>query len=249
MLRNDMLIQAEQLTPALTAFEYEGNALDIAIRRGEIVSLIGPDYSGKSDWLRTLTGVNTPRSGVLHLLGKTVDSFTRADWVETRKQLAYVKSDNTILSAANALQNVMLPASYHHVADSKTLRTRATRLLTELGIFDLISLPAFLRKDQRFRIAIARALILQPAALALDNPFVMLDAIAAETLQHYLIRRVQEQNMALLILTHNIEFALKVSDQILFITPSEVLRFDRQHRIQDCDKPFVQNFINKKTPC
>ncbi|HHO59679.1 MAG TPA: ABC transporter ATP-binding protein, partial [Thiotrichales bacterium] len=57
MLRNDMLIQAEQLMPALTAFEYEGNALDIAIRRGEIVSLIGPDYSGKSDWLRTLTGV------------------------------------------------------------------------------------------------------------------------------------------------------------------------------------------------
>ena len=249
MMNNEVLIQAEQLTPSLTGFEYEGNALDLCIRKGEVVSLIGPDYSGKSDWLRTLTGVSTPSSGKLSLLGKHIGDFKRADWVETRKQLAYVKSDNAILSAANALQNVTLPASYHQIADNKTITSNATRLLAELGIFDLISLPAYLRKDQRFRIAIARALILQPAALVLDNPFTMLDAIAAETLQHYLIRRVREQDMTLVILTHNIAFARAHSDQIIFITPDEVLRFDQQNRIQDCEKPFVKKFINNRIPC
>ena len=248
---NEMtLVQARQLLPSLAAFEYEGNALDISIQQGEVVSIIGPDYSGKSDWLRTLVGVREADSGDLLLLGKPVDEFAREDWVQARKQLAYIKSDNTILSAANALQNVMLPAGYHRIADGATITSRATRLLAELGIFDLVSLPAYLRKDQRFRIAIARALILQPAALVMDNPFVMLDSIAAETLEHYLLRRVQEQAMTLIILTHNIEFALQHSNQIIFITPDEILRFDSHSPIQHCDKPFVKSFVsNNRMPC
>ncbi len=241
---NNTLIQASQLIASTTAFAYEGNALDIRIEPGEVVAIIGPDYAGKSDWLRCLAGVQIPAAGQLALLGRDVQQFSRNDWVQARRQLAYVKSDNAILSAANALQNVVLPARYHCIADSRTIVSRATRLLAELGLFDLISLPALLRKDQRFRIAIARALILQPAALLLDNPFALLDNIAAETLKQYLLRRVREQHMSLVILTHDTRFALAHAHQIVFITPDEVLRFDRQNRIEQCRHELVQNFLN-----
>ncbi len=244
------LIQARQLLPALSAFDYRGKALDIRIGRGEIVALIGPDYCGKSDWLRTLVGVRPRASGQLSLPAGKPDDFNAADWSATRRQLAYVHSDNAILSAANALQNVMLPAHYHRIARHATIRAEATQLLAELGVYDLLSLPAALRRDQRYRIAIARALILRPDALVLDNPFTALDRAAAENFQQYLLRRVSQHDMALLLVTHDIHFAIAHADQIVFITGEAIQTFNRQRRIEHCEHAAVRHFLDRhRIPC
>ncbi len=239
------LISCRDLIPDTPGFDYHGAGLTLNVNRGDIVTFVGPDYTGKSSWLRTLTGVTSPVSGELELLGKNVDDFERQDWVKTRTSLGYVKSDTTILSATNALFNVVLPARYHDLGTAKELVKPATKLLFELGIYDLSSLPAYLRRDQRFKIAIARALILEPQALILDNPFYLLDAIASENLQQHLLKRNHQMNMGLLLVTHDVNFAIKHSNQIVFVTQEQLYLFDRDNRIQDCGLDFVIDYLNK----
>ena len=112
-MQNDSLINCENIVAETHVGTYTGDALSFNAHAGKIVCIIGPGHTGKSDWLKTIAGVSMPASGSLRLLGKNIKSFEQKDWVHARTQLAYVRSDTTILSAANTLQNIMLPAIYH----------------------------------------------------------------------------------------------------------------------------------------
>lgn len=249
-MSNEILISCQQLKPRSPLFDYTGNGLDLDIQAGEIISIIGPDYTGKSDWLRTIAGIVQQQSGTLNLLGKNTTTYNKADWVHARKNLAYVKSDTAILSAANALQNVMLPARYHDTVASEQLAERAHKLLDAVGVNNLTNLPSYLRKDQCFKIAIARALILQPRALILDNPFMLLHAIDTETFQRFLLDQAIQCQMALIMVTHDVNFAIAHSNQIAFVLQNEILLFDKTNRIQRSENTTVQDYLNKnKVAC
>jgi len=239
------IISCRGLVPETSRFDFSGKGLDIDITAGEIVSIIGPDYTGKSGWMSTMAGIYMPREGTLTLQGKDINEFQRQDWITTRRNLAFVRSDTAILSAANARANVILPARYHRLDSAKNLIAQAVELLDELGVSDQTSLPAYLRTEQRYKIAIARALILQPAALMLDSPFQRLDAVALEKFQQFLLDRVKRYNMALVLVTHDVNFAIEHSDQVLFVTREQVHLFDKDEDIRRCDINDISSFLNK----
>ena len=242
------LIHCEQIIADTHAGDYTGNALDFNAYAGTVVTIIGPGHTGKSGWLQTITGVTQPLSGSLSLLGKNIELFEQQDWVRARTQLAYIQSNTTILSAANALQNVMLPAIYHNIGSAAEIKHRAINLLDEIDVkCDLTLLPAYLRMDQRFRIAIARALILSPQALVLDNPFVPLDLTAANKFKRFLLNRVKSDNLLLIMVTHDIKFALKHSDQIIFMAENQIHLFNKTNDINACDIPTVRDYLNSET--
>jgi ABC-type transporter Mla maintaining outer membrane lipid asymmetry ATPase subunit MlaF len=239
------LIQCEQIIAERHIGDYTGNALDFNAHAGTVVSIIGPGHTGKSSWLQAISGVTQPVSGTLRLLGKDTESFEQNDWVYARTQLGYVRSDTAILSAANALQNIMLPAIYHEMGSASSIREKALNLLDELDVkCDITLLPAYLRKDQCYKIAIARALILEPKALVLDHPFLLLDINAAGKFRRYLLDRVKNDNLLLMTVTHDSKFALKDSDQILFIAEDRIYQFNETNDIHDCDIPVVKNYLN-----
>lgn len=238
------LISTRKLVPYTENFDFSGDGLDIDIHAGEVISLLGPDYSGKSDWLSVLAGASDVCSGEISFTGKNTRSFENDDWVDTRKNFGLVKFDTAILSAANALQNVMLPAHYHDIGSRQEITTQAHDLLAAIGLKNLTSLPAYLRKDQCFKVAIARALILNPAALFLNNPFMRLDAQAASALQQFLLQRVSDDAMSLVVITHDVKFAIERSNRILFITQDAVKVFDKANRIEDSDDPAVATYLN-----
>lgn len=241
------LIQCEQIIAERHLGDYAGNALDFSAQAGTVVSIIGPGHAGKSDWLQTISGVSQPVSGSLSLLGKNIDSYQQQDWVHARTQLGYVRSDTAILSAANALQNIMLPAIYHELDSPQVIRENALGLLNELDAeCDITVLPAYLRKDQRYIIAIARALILKPKALLLDHPFLPLDQIAASKFRRFLLNRVKNDNLLLIMVTHDSKFAIKHSDQILFMAEDQIHPFDKTNDIRNCDIPVVKDYMNSE---
>jgi ABC-type transporter Mla maintaining outer membrane lipid asymmetry ATPase subunit MlaF len=242
------LIHCDQIIAEIHVGDYTGNALDFNAYAGTVICIIGSGHTGKSDWLQTISGVVQPVSGSLSLLGKNTKEFQQQDWVRARTQLAYVQSDTTILSAANAVQNIMLPAIYHDLGSAPDIRDKAINLLEEIDVkCDLTLLPAYLRKDQCYRIAIARALILRPKALLLDNPFVPLDLTAANKFKRFLLNRVKTDNLLLMMVTHDIKFALKYSDQIVFMAENQIYQFDKTNNIQSCDIPEVRDYLNSET--
>ena len=238
-------IRCEQLQAQPSITQNSQNSLNLSAASGSVINIIGPGHTGKSDWLKAISGIDELQSGELWLLDKNVRDFNANDWVHARTQLAYVHAETSLLSAANTLQNMMLPAVYHNLGSTDDIKQRALHILDEIDITcDLSILPAYLRKDQRYRIAVARALMLQPQALILDDPFSQLDLTAAKQFRRFLIDKVRLHNLLLITVTHDIKFALRYSDQILFMTEDKIYQFDKLNNISSSNMPEIQTFID-----
>ncbi len=237
------IIESQQLTPAELDFDFAGEALDMKLFPGEILSLTGPDYSGKSNWLKTLSGIENQATGKLRLLGLDVDRLSAKEWAFIRTKVSYIPHDSSLISAASALQNVTLAASYHQIDDDANLQQQAEQLLNELDPqLDIHELPAYLRKDQHYKIVIARALILKPAVLMLDNPFTFFDLKATAKLQQYLLQKVAK-GLSIVQISHDIPYVLEHSSRFIFLHRQFQHGFTCRDDIINSDIPAVRDYF------
>jgi phospholipid/cholesterol/gamma-HCH transport system ATP-binding protein len=240
------LLECDRMIANLTEVEYSGEPISMTADAGQIVSLIGPDYAGKTDWLKTMAGIYYPTAGDIRFSGTSFFDLDDDAWTRMRQRNAYIRGDAALLSVASGLANVMLPARYHGLGDDETIKSKALNLIIELGANQsLDELPAFVRRDQRFKLAVARALMLDPDILFLDNPFAFLDSQAATRFKHFLLRRVKQQGLTLIMLANDLEFTLRVADKVLFITPEKVYCFESIAELKSCNDDTVAQFIGK----
>lgn len=240
-MENSALIHGQQL--ALN--NRNKDKLNLKAYAGNVISIIGPDQDGKADCLKILGDVINAESGQLYLSGKDTRNFEKQDWVDTRTQFAYVHANTAILSAANAQQNLMLPAMYHKTGEATAIINRAQQLLADINAGDNLELlPAYLTKEQRYKIAVARALMLKPKALLLESPFTALELASINQFKQFLLGKVKDDNLLLVLATHDSKFALQHSDQIIYISKQKLLQFDTDHRIQDCNDQEVCDYLS-----
>ena len=244
-MNNPPLIQCHDAVASITEFEYEGDSLNFMANAGETINVIGPDYSGKSSWTKMICGIDECACGNVSIFDKPLDTYTRKDWINLRKNIAYIKADTALLSAANGLQNIMMPALYHNIDTPNNILNRAKALLEEITPDSNPQvLPAELRKDQRFKIAIARALILKPRAIVLDNPFTLLDIATAKLLKSYLLKYASINNVLIIIVSHDIQFTLEHSDKIIFVSKKNVRVFDSSNELESSDDTEINDFLD-----
>lgn len=245
-MNSDNIIQCQQLIPDNLPFNYQGDALDLEIKAGEMVSIIGPDYSGKSAWLRSICGMEDQLAGDVYINGMNTQNLSNAEWTKTRMNVAYVHSDTSLLSAANGLINVMIPAIYHQLdkkQNNTLLAEKALSLLEEIdpGI-NLDDLPAYISKDHYFKIVIARALLLDPDILVLHKPFTHFDNNTKRLFQRFLNEQI-DRGRSILLVTNDIHYALNNSDKIIFADKKNLYHFDSKKEILDCDIPVINEYI------
>ena len=249
-MTENAIIQCQQIIPGSLSHDYHGDALDLTITPGEMISIIGPNHADKSHWLKTICGLEDQLAGSVRIDGIDTLNLSASDWSMTRMKVAYVHADTALMSAANGLMNVLAPAMYHQLDKALNKGMLAESALELLRAIDpelnLDDLPAYLSKEQQFKIAIARALLLEPDVLALDNPFTHFDNDTKLQFQSFLNARVN-QGLALLIATHDIAFALKYSDRILFAEKDNLHYFTSQAALLDCDIPVINEFIRLNT--
>lgn len=245
-MQNDAIIRCQQLIPGQLGFDYKGKALDLALGRGEVISIIGPNYSGKGNWLRTICGLEDPAAGKVYFEGIDSSDINAREWAKIRMNVAYLHEDTALLSAANGLMNVMIPALYHHLdesPDKPLLAERAFDLLEEIDPqINLDELPAYLSKDHQYKIAVARALLLEPDVLALNNPFAHFNSDSKHQFQTFIENQVKK-GLSLIMITHDIPYALDISDKIIFVSREDLFYFNSIQAAFDCDIPIVNKFI------
>ncbi len=244
------IIQCQQVIPDDLAFEYQGKALDIDIACSEIISIIGPQYSGKSHWLKTICGLQQQLSGNITIHGIDTLHLSAEDWAMTRMKVAYLHADTALMSAANGLDNVLAPALYHQLdktlkndPKNEALTEKALNLLKEIDPeLNLDDLPAYLSKQQRFKIAVSRVLLLDPDALVLDKPFTHFDHDSKRQFQRFLANRVNN-GLSLLLLSDDVQYVLYTSDRIIFVDRENLYHFDSKQAILNCDIAVVNEHL------
>jgi len=200
------LIQTTAITKTYDADQSVVHALrgvDLWVKRGEFVALIGPSGSGKSTLMAILGCLDSPTSGQYTLDGQSVEALPRPALARVRNEkIGFVFQYYNLLPRANVLRNVELPMLYAGVP-RKERTERAKELLDKVGILEKArQFPSQLSGGQRQRVAIARALVNRPALLLADEPTGSLDSrTGSEVLA--LFRQLHRQGNTVIIVTHD----------------------------------------------
>ena len=228
--------------------------VDLAVRKGEVVVIIGPSGGGKSTFLRTINYLDRPDSGEIRINGAVMGApqpgsgratLSDAGLSRQRRQVGMVFQQFNLFSHMTALENVMCgPVQVLRTARAEALAD-AKRLLARVGLANKeASYPAQLSGGQQQRVAIARALAMHPAVMLFDEPTSALDPeMVAEVLQVMLDLSVQ--GMTMVVVTHEIQFARKAADRILFMEEGRIIEEGRPQDMVDSPRhERTKRFLN-----
>jgi NitT/TauT family transport system ATP-binding protein len=195
------LLSLQQVRFAFPGWPATVDGVDLHVEQGAFHCLVGRSGCGKTTLLKIAAGLLVPQQGRVVFAGRAQD-------------IGFVFQAPNLLEWLRVIDNVLLPVTLHHKPDEQE-RTRAQRLLEQLGLGShALKYPRQLSGGQQSRVALARALILQPSLLLLDEPFAALDAITREELQGDLLQMCRADRTTVLFVTHDIAEAVYLADRV-----------------------------------
>lgn len=208
--------EGEQQTQILHNVSFSMNA-------GELVAIVGSSGSGKSTLLHTLGGLDQPSAGEVFIKGQSLQQLSSNALALLRNQnLGFVYQFHHLMADFSALENVMMPMLIGKQNKSEA-RDRAEKMLQAVGLSKRIAhRPSALSGGERQRVAIARALVNNPALVLADEPTGNLDQKTTESIFELIKQLNVEQNIAFLLVTHDLNLAAKLSRR--FVMQDGVLR-------------------------
>ena len=196
--------------------------IDLKVKKGEVVVIIGPSGSGKSTLCRTINRLETIDSGTIHIDGVVMPE-EGAELAKLRSQIGMVFQSFNLFAHKTVLENVILaPVDVLHKS-RQDARKEAMELLTRVGVDSQAQkYPAQLSGGQQQRVAIARSLAMHPKAILFDEPTSALDPeMIGEVLD--VMTGLAGDGMTMLVVTHEMNFARKVADRVIFMDDGRIL--------------------------
>ena len=191
-------------------------SLDLDVRRGEIIGLVGGSGTGKSVLLETILGLKTPDAGNIHILGHDIHELTQHQSIQSR--IGVMFQNGALFSALTVRENVEAPLIEHTDFPADFIRGLADIKIRLAGLPDAAGTkkPAELSGGMRKRAGVARAIALDPELLFLDEPTAGLDPVARDHLLATL-RALARDGITLVLVTHHIEEVIPEIDRVLLL--------------------------------
>ena len=221
--------------------------LDLDVKRGEILGVVGGSGTGKSVLMRSILGLRTPDEGQIEVLGVDARSGNRADRLHIERNTGVLFQDGALFSSMTVGENVQVPLKEHHGELPERWHYELALLKVKLAGLpaDAINkLPSQLSGGMRKRAGLARALALDPPLLFLDEPTAGLDPIGAAAFDR-LIKTLQEAlGLTVLLITHDLDTLYAICDRVAVLADHKVIANAPLHEIEQLEHPWIQEYFH-----
>jgi phospholipid/cholesterol/gamma-HCH transport system ATP-binding protein len=221
--------------------------LDLDVRPGEILGVVGGSGTGKSVLMRSIIGLRTPDAGAIEVLGVDARSEEPEDRLQIERNTGVLFQDGALFSSLTVGENVQVPLKEHSADLPDSWRYELALLKVKLAGLpaDAIDkLPSQLSGGMRKRAGLARALALDPPLLFLDEPTAGLDPIGANAFDH-LIRTLQQAlGLTVFLITHDLDTLYAICDRVAVLADRKVVAVGPLAEIENLDHPWVREYFN-----
>ncbi len=221
--------------------------VNLDIREGEVMVIMGGSGSGKTTFLRNMLGLNKPTSGSINILGKDITKISTREMYALRRKMGVAFQGGALLGSMSVAENIELPLREHTSLDENTIRIM-TRMKLEVvnlaGFEDLM--PSELSGGMLKRAALARSIIMDPALLFFDEPSAGLDPVVSAELDELILRLKEAMRVTIVVVTHELDSAFKIADRITVLGEGKILLTGTVEEVQNSDNEAIQDLLNRR---
>ncbi len=242
----EVLIEVEDLVTYYGARKIL-DCVNLSIRAGEVIVIMGGSGSGKSTLLRNLLALNKPASGTIRLFGKDVNQYSSSQLHALRQKMGVSFQSGALFNSLNVEENVAFPLREHTRLDDNTIKIMARMKLEVVSMAGFEKLmPAQLSGGMIKRAALARAIVMDPNMLFFDEPSAGLDPVVSADLDELILRLRDAMQVTIVVVTHELESAFRIADRILVLDKGKVLITGTVEEVKNSDNQRVQNLLNRR---
>ena len=221
------------------------NDLDLDVYEGETLAVIGPSGTGKSTVIKVLTGLLPPTSGSVVIDGQETSGYSEEEWDVLRRRMGVVFQYSALFDFLSVGENVAFGLRRYFKLSEEEIQERVAQLLDLVGMPDTQKmLPSELSGGMKKRVALSRALAMEPRIVLYDEPTSGLDPVMTMTISR-LIRKTQKQlGLTSVLVTHDMESAFFAADRIAMLDKGKIVQIGTPDEIRQSRNPVVYAFVH-----
>lgn len=221
------------------------DGIDLAVRRGEIFAVIGGSGSGKSTLLREMILLHTPDEGSIRILGTELTDITPDTAMALRLRFGVLFQHGGLFGSMSVLANIGLPLREHRKQTDAQADALALKQLTAVGLEAEVGalMPSELSGGMLKRAALARALVLEPELLFLDEPTAGLDPQSAAGIDTLVLDLCAKTSLTVVMVTHDLDLLWQVADRVAVLADGKVQAVGSMEELAQIQKPAIRAFF------
>lgn len=220
------------------------DGIDLTVSRGESVVVIGASGSGKSVMLKHIVGLLKPDEGEVWFDGQRTDTLPERKMMPIRQRCGFLFQMGALFDSLTVAENISFPLVEHTTFSRDKIRERVKHRLSLVGLPGVENkMPGELSGGQRKRVALARAIALEPEIILYDEPTTGLDPVRSDVINELIIKLQRELNVASIVVTHDMNSAFKVGHRIVMLHEGKLIIDTSPDGIRTSDNPIVQRFV------
>jgi phospholipid/cholesterol/gamma-HCH transport system ATP-binding protein len=218
--------------------------IDLAVRSGETVAVLGRSGTGKSVLLRLLVGLQQPDSGSIRIHGKDITGLELDELNSVRMKIGFLFQQAALYDSLTVGDNVEFPLKRHTALSETDRKQRVRELLTSVGMDgEQNKMPSDLSGGMQKRVGLARALALDPDILLFDEPTSGLDPITSTEVIQLILKLKEERNLTSIVVTHDVLGAKHFADRVVLLKQGNVVVDGTFGQLTQSLDPFVVEFL------